>query len=143
MIKIVNADNNKQTGGYPIKNHEYDIREKFQKNRQKQQSGQKFHQRILPGNFTMASAAFSFLEQKTANGNELAPGKFFSASETSGIRINNGFAGIVPLYHYVQKTSDNRDEYKNEGVNHYNFILSHKTNQAHKRYYALGELSSR
>jgi hypothetical protein len=81
----------------------------FQKERREDETGQKFHQRILHGNFCFAIPALPQETQKTENRDELIPRKFVLASHAAASPPERPF-GIKPNNYHIQETPDNQTE---------------------------------
>lgn len=79
----------------------------FQKKQGKQNSGDKFNNRVLDGNAILAPFASALQKQKTKNWNELIPNKLPLASHTPA-SAPEGPMRIVSENNHIQKTANDK-----------------------------------
>ena len=114
MIQI-NEGNNYQDGRENKKTQKVQSGSEFHKEHQSQKAGEKFDQRVTPGNLCAAVAAFGAQNQKAYNWNIIVKANRMSAGGTAGSRFHNGgFRGNAENAD-IKKAADGGAE--NEGKN--------------------------
>ena len=114
MIQI-NEGNNYQDGRENKKNQKVQGGSEFYKEHQRQKAGEKFDQRVTPGNLWAAVAAFGAQNQKAYNRNIIVKANRMVAGRTLRRRLDNGFSRGNAENADIKKAADGGAE--NEGKN--------------------------